>query len=78
MHYLEAELGRRGFTLIWHVGSQLAIGPIHPSVNLAPADVIAHFDGSIPPLADFLRQFDVPILSLLKGAILWFLRARKT
>jgi DNA-binding LacI/PurR family transcriptional regulator len=69
MHYLESELARRGFTLIWHVGSQLAAGPTHPSVNLAPAAVIAHVDGSVPVLSDFLRQFDVPILSFLNTTI---------
>src|SRR5215469_11068603 len=69
MHYLEAELARRGFTLIWHVGSELAGGPTHPSVNLAPAAVIAHVDGSVPVLSDFLRQFDVPILSFLNATI---------
>jgi DNA-binding LacI/PurR family transcriptional regulator len=69
MHYLEAELARRGFTLIWHVGSELAGGPTHPSVNLAPAVVIADDDGSIPVLTDFLRQFDVPILPLLNATV---------
>ena len=69
MHYLEAELARRGFTLIWHVGSEFPGGPTHPSVNLAPAVVIAYVDGSIPVLTDFLHQFDVPILSLVNSTI---------
>lgn len=67
MHYLEAELAKRQFTLIWHVGSQLAIGQGHPSTNLAPAVVIA-FDETLSELRNFLRQFGVPVLSLVNAS----------
>lgn len=69
MHYLEAELAKRQFTLIWHVGSQLAAGPGHPSVNLAPAVVIAFVDETASQLREFLRQFDVPVLSLINASV---------
>ena len=65
MHYLEAELAKRQFTLIWHVGSQLATGQGHPSANLAPAVVVAFVDETEPVLRAFLRQFGVPVLSLV-------------
>jgi DNA-binding LacI/PurR family transcriptional regulator len=68
MHYLEAELAKRQFTLIWHVGSQLATGQGHPSANLAPAVVIAFVDETAPALRNFLRQFDVPVLSLVNAS----------
>jgi len=64
MHYLEAELAKRQFTLIWHIGSQLATGQGHPSANLAPAVVIA-FDEISPASRSFLRQFGAPVLSLV-------------
>jgi DNA-binding LacI/PurR family transcriptional regulator len=64
MHHLEAELAKRQFTLIWHIGSQLATGQGHPSANLAPAVVIA-FDEISPASRSFLRQFGVPVLSLV-------------
>jgi DNA-binding LacI/PurR family transcriptional regulator len=69
MHYLEAELTARQFTLIWHVGSKMAMDQTHPSANLAPAAVIAFVDESAPALAAFLRQFDVPILSLINETV---------
>ena len=69
MHYLEAELTARQFTLIWHVGSKMAMDHAHPSANLAPAAVIAFVDESAPALAAFLRQFDVPILSLINETV---------
>jgi hypothetical protein len=65
MHYLEAELAKRQFTLIWHIGSQLATGSGHPSANLAPAVVIAFVDETERTLRAFLRQFGVPVLSLV-------------
>jgi DNA-binding LacI/PurR family transcriptional regulator len=65
MHYLEAELAKRQFTLIWHIGAQLGTGPDHPSANLAPAVVIAFVDETEPELRAFLRQFGVPVLSLV-------------
>jgi DNA-binding LacI/PurR family transcriptional regulator len=64
MHYLEAALAKRQLTLIWHIGSQLATGPGHPSANIAPAVVIAFVDESAPTLRTFLRQYNVPVLSL--------------
>jgi DNA-binding LacI/PurR family transcriptional regulator len=69
MHYLEAELTARQFTLIWHVGSKMAVDQTHPSANLAPAAVIAFVDESAPALAAFLRHFDVPILSLINETV---------
>src|SRR5260370_37802408 len=43
MHYLEAGLATRQFTLIWHVGTQM-VGPTHPSTNLGAALVIGIVD----------------------------------
>lgn len=68
MHYLEAELAKRQFTLIWHIGSQLATGSGHPSANLAPAVVIVFGYQAMPALKPFLRQFGVPVLSLVNAS----------
>ena len=70
MHYLESELAARGFNLIWHIGTEWASGVTHPSTNLAPDVVLAYVDRSVPILQDFLRQFDVPILSLINPPVL--------
>jgi len=69
MHYLESELATRGFNLIWHIGTDWATGVTHPAVNLAPDVVLAYVDRSVPNLQEFLRQFDVPILSLINPPI---------
>jgi len=69
MHYLESELAARGFYLICHLGSELAPGAPHPSKNLAPDVVLAYVDRSVPLLQDFLRQFNVPILSLVNPPV---------
>jgi DNA-binding LacI/PurR family transcriptional regulator len=69
MHYLESQLAARGFNLIWHVGTQLATGATHPSANLAPDVVLAYVDRSVPILKGFLRQFGVPILSLVNPPV---------
>jgi DNA-binding LacI/PurR family transcriptional regulator len=70
MHYLESELAARGFNLIWHIGAKWTAGVTHPAENLAPDVVLAYVDRSVPALQDFLRQFDVPILSLINPPVL--------
>jgi DNA-binding LacI/PurR family transcriptional regulator len=68
MHYLEAGLAARKFTLIWHVGSQMA-GPTHPASNLAAALVIAIVDETDPRFATFLQQFDAPVLTMANETV---------
>jgi DNA-binding LacI/PurR family transcriptional regulator len=70
MHYLESELAARGFHLIWHIGTEWAAGVTHPAENLAPDLVLAYVDRSVPTLQEFLRHFDVPILSLINPPVL--------
>jgi DNA-binding LacI/PurR family transcriptional regulator len=70
MHYLESELAARSFNLIWHIGAKWTAGVTHPAENLAPDVVLAYVDRSVPALQDFLRQFDVPILSLINPPVL--------
>lgn len=68
MHYLEAELAARQFTLIWHVGTHV-VGSMHPSANLAPAVVLAFFHETDTKFAAFLQQFDVPVLSIINMTV---------
>jgi DNA-binding LacI/PurR family transcriptional regulator len=64
LHHLEAGLSQRGYSLIWHVGAQIAAGPTHPSANLTPAVVISCADETEPALGAFLQQFGVPVVSM--------------
>jgi DNA-binding LacI/PurR family transcriptional regulator len=68
LHYLEAGLAAREFTLIWHVGTHV-VGSLHPSANLAPAVVIAFFHEADSKFAAFLQQFDVPVLSIINMTV---------
>jgi DNA-binding LacI/PurR family transcriptional regulator len=64
LQHLEAGLSQRGYSLIWHVGAQIAEGPTHPSANLTPAVVISCADEAEPALGPFLQQFGVPLVSM--------------
>ena len=61
---LEAALAGKGFSLIWYVGVHTALGHIHPSANLTPAVIVSLVDESDTDISEFLRQFNVPILSM--------------
>ena len=61
---LEAKLAARGFSLIWYVGLHTMLDHTHPSANLTPAVIVSFIDESDPVIAAFLRQFNVPILSM--------------
>ena len=61
---LEAALAGKGFSLIWYVGIHTALGHIHPSTNLTPAVIVSLVDESDADISEFLRQFNVPILSM--------------
>lgn len=61
---LEAELAERGFSLIWYVGLHTTVGHIHPSANLTPAVIVSFINETDPAIEAFLRQFNVPILSM--------------
>jgi len=65
---LEEGLAAHGFTLIWHVGLHTTSGSSHPSSNLTPAVVVSFADETEPAIADFLTQFNVPILSMTTSA----------
>ena len=65
---LEARLAARGFSLIWYVGVHAMPGHTHPSANLTPAVIVSFADETDPEIAAFLRQFNVPILSLSNPA----------
>ena len=69
MHYLQHALAARDFTLVWHVDPQIALEPAHPSINVAPAAIIAIVDEKAPTVAGFLRQFGVPVVSMMNTAI---------
>lgn len=61
---LEAALAGKGFSLIWYVGLHTATGHIHPSANLTPAVIVSFVDETDAHISEFLRQFNVPILSM--------------
>lgn len=61
---LEAVLAEKGFSLIWYVGVHTASGHIHPSTNLTPAVIVSLVDENDADISEFLRQFNVPILSM--------------
>ncbi len=61
---LEAALAGKGFSLIWYVGVHTASGHIHPSANLTPAVIVSLVDETDADISEFLRQFNVPILSM--------------
>lgn len=61
---LEEGLAAHDFTLIWHVGLHTTSGHRHPSSNLTPAVIVSFADEGDPAIADFLQQFNVPILSM--------------
>jgi len=61
---LEEGLATHGFTLLWHVGLHTSPGQLHPSANLTPAVIVSYVDEADPQMASFLRQFNVPVLSL--------------
>ena len=61
---LEAALAEKGFSLIWYVGVHTALGHIHPSANLTPAVIVSLIDETDVDINEFLRQFNVPILSM--------------
>jgi DNA-binding LacI/PurR family transcriptional regulator len=61
---LEAALAEKGFSLIWYVGVHTALGHIHPSANLTPAVIVSLVDESDADISEFLRQFNVPIISM--------------
>jgi DNA-binding LacI/PurR family transcriptional regulator len=61
---LEAALAGKGFSLIWYVGIHTALGHIHPSTNLTPAVIVSLVDENDADISEFLRQFNVPILSM--------------
>jgi len=61
---LEAVLAKKGFSLIWYVGIHTASGHVHPSTNLTPAVIVSLVDESDADISEFLRQFNVPILSM--------------
>lgn len=65
---LEEGLAARGFTLIWYVGLHTASGHRHPSSNLTPAVVVSFADESDPAIAAFLKEFNVPIVSMTSSA----------
>jgi DNA-binding LacI/PurR family transcriptional regulator len=64
LHYLEAGLAEKGYSLIWHVGAHITAGFTHPSANLTPAAVISCANEKDPAIAAFLRQFGVPVLPM--------------
>ena len=61
---LEAVLAEKGFSLIWYVGVHTTSEHIHPSTNLTPAVIVSLVDESNADISEFLRQFNVPILSM--------------
>ncbi|GAC1468345.1 MAG: hypothetical protein PVSMB2_36600 [Ktedonobacteraceae bacterium] len=61
---LEEGLAARGFTLIWYVGLHTVSGQRHPSSNLTPAVVVSFADETDPAIATFLREFNVPLISM--------------
>ncbi|HYX48457.1 MAG TPA: LacI family DNA-binding transcriptional regulator, partial [Ktedonobacteraceae bacterium] len=61
---LETALAKKGFSLIWYVGVHTALGHIHPSANLTPAVIVSLVDESDAEISQFLREFNVPILSM--------------
>ncbi len=61
---LETGLAAHGFTLLWHVGLHTTSEQTHPSANLTPAVIVSYVDEADPQMATFLRQFNVPVLSL--------------
>jgi DNA-binding LacI/PurR family transcriptional regulator len=61
---LEAVLAEKGFSLIWYVGVHTTSEHIHPSTNLTPAVIVSLVDESDADISEFLRQFNVSILSM--------------
>jgi len=64
LHYLQAELAKRQFSVVWHVGPHVPIENVHPSAFLSPSAVISFSDKVDSSLSDFLNQFGVPVLFL--------------
>ena len=65
---LEVELAARGFSLIWYIGLHTTADHIHPSANLTPAVIVSFINENDPAIEAFLRQFNVPILSMSNAA----------
>jgi DNA-binding LacI/PurR family transcriptional regulator len=65
MHYLQRKLIARNFTLVWHVDAKMALEPAHPSNNVTPAAVLAIVNEKAATVPTFLRQFGVPIVSVM-------------
>lgn len=61
---LETALAEKNFSLIWYVGIHTALDHIHPSANLTPAVIVSLVDETDADISEFLRQFNVPILSM--------------
>jgi len=64
LHYLQAELAKRQFSVVWHVGPHVPIENAHPSAFLSPSAVISFSDKVDSSLSHFLNQFGVPVLFL--------------
>lgn len=61
---LEAGLVAQGFSLISYLGVHDPTGQTQLSTNLTPAVIASFVDEPDPELAAFLRQFNVPIVSM--------------
>ena len=61
---LEAGLAEHGFSLIWYVGVPNPTSQTQLAANLTPAVIASFADALDPPMLTFLRQFDVPIVSM--------------
>lgn len=64
---LEMKLAERGLTLISSVGLRRQTGITHPSSNVTPGVILSFADERDPQISAFLRQFQVPVLSLLSN-----------
>lgn len=61
---LEAGLAEHGFSLIWYVGVPNPTGQTQLAANLTPAVIASFADEPEPAMLAFLRQFNVPIVSM--------------